>query len=102
MQYTHAYIYTYITGESLFDNLKGEIMSEQQMQQGKKYFTEILNNGCRVIARRESTNGECDVVLALTESAQPYVTWQCDVEGDCFQGHYFWGISDAVKDYEER
>ncbi len=79
-------------------------MATQATAQGK-YDPEILKNGATVIARRESTNkkSETDVVLALTASVQPYVTWLCDPQSaECYWGHYFYSLSEALEDFETR
>ncbi len=60
-----------------------------------------LANGARLVGMLENTHGE-RFVMAETDGAQPWVTWQMNEDGATFWGHYFSDRRAALADLIER
>lgn len=61
---------------------------------------DTLKNGATVIAFDDKTK----VVLAgsVAGRVNEYITWSIDEDGNCYHGHYFASIQEAVKDFTDR
>jgi hypothetical protein len=70
----------------------------------------VLHNGAQVIDARLDATQNHGVVLAKTNAVQPFVTWYASralsSDGtrrfDCYWGHYFSSLADAMADFEQR
>jgi hypothetical protein len=63
-----------------------------------------LPNGAILLDVRPNRRGEF-VVLALHAGAgayEPFCTWQANVVGETYWGHYSTNLTDALEDFEER
>lgn len=58
---------------------------------------ELLSNGARVL----KYDDDKQVVLALFHDNE-FVTWATDDKGNCFWGHYYPNIDEALEDYNDR
>lgn len=66
-----------------------------------------LSNGASIIQHKRNSSGDL-VVLANTGGYHPFVTWRACASDkdpnvlDCYWGHYFADLSNAVEDFVER
>lgn len=55
------------------------------------------------VIRMEETRDKIIVfVYLLDDTVQPFVTWRCDAEGNCYWGHYSASHAEALQDYKKR
>ncbi len=55
-----------------------------------------------IIARKLSMDGKNEIVLGYSPDKGEYVTWWVTQGIECYSGHYFRSIQDAVEDYTKR
>ena len=70
----------------------------------------VLPNGAMILGHGDSTYGGLKVLAhQIKGDRDEWVTWRCDVMGNCHWGHYFFdhdndgkGLLRAIQDFETR
>lgn len=61
----------------------------------------VLANGATVLRAHAVGLGDW-VVLAEWYDGTEFVTWRCNDRGECYWGHYYRGLVEALRDFDER